>query len=288
MEIRASTQTDVNYNTRKFAGVDTIIRLHDIKLLSEFDRAIFSLFHQSYPDVRPVVVTQDFSQDRLNLVKNILDRYPWLARGISPAIINVPNPSGTDIRSTLLNAGLAATSGRYITILDADDFLYGKAVQWLVSSLENGRYAIAFGDIAIRYVAMVDQIPYAFSKAINMYQGNGVSDLIKENFCPIHSFVIDRNHIESDDLYFCSEISRLEDYEFLLRICSKYPANFESRKKIVGVYNWKSDNSNSTITGLETEEDINKKRLPWDHARAYVERTRQLAIVNLSANKASL
>lgn len=280
--VPTTAQTTADHRT---LGIDTIIRFHDVCALSELDRALFSLYHQTHRFVRPIVVTQGFDPKDVQTVRCAVERYDWLGRGVPAEIVNVPNPAGGDIRSALLNAGLAAATGRYVSILDADDYLYANALDWLVGGLGQGDHAIAFGDIAIKHVAMIGSVPFAFAAATGMFKGEGLDDLLRENFCPIHSFVVDRSVVDPVDLSFCEEICRLEDYDFLLRICSKYPPNFATRSKVVGVYVWKSDGSNSTITGSENSGEIERKRLPWEIARRHVEATRKRAIDTLSARR---
>lgn len=264
-------------------GVDTIIRMHDINLLHDLDRALFSLFYQTYPWISPIVVVQGFSDEDEDRARRALMRYDWLRRGVQAQVVNVANPEKSDLRSKLLNEGIASAHGRYITVLDCDDYLYGSAIDWLVRSLEAGKYTIGFGDIALKHVAMLGSVSYVYSKSSGLYRGDSVDDLLRENFCPIHSFIIDRKLVEPSDLYFSEAISRLEDYDFLMRICSKYPANFHSRSKVVGVYNWKSDGTNSTVTGFESAEEIQRKNEPWENARRHIERTRELARQNLGS-----
>lgn len=281
--IRKETKTSVDH--RAF-GVDTILRFHELSALPELDRALFSLYNQSYSRVRPIVVTQGFSPKDVQTVRCAVERYDWLRRGVPAEVVNVPNPSGADIRSALLNVGLRMATGRYVSILDADDYLFGHAFDWLIAGLEWGHHAIAFGNIVIKHVTMKGSVPFVFGSANGMFKGEGLNDLIEENFCPIHSFVVDRRIVDPVDLYFCEDICRLEDYDFLLRICSKYPANFATRSKVVGAYVWKSDGSNSTVTGSESSGEIERKRLPWEIARRHIEATRKLAIDTLLVRRA--
>jgi hypothetical protein len=262
-------------------GVDTIIRFHDLNAIGELDRAVFSLFHQSYTSVCPIVVTQGFDESALLSVRSIVERYNWTSKEVRPLVINVENSDNRDIRSKLLNVGLRASTGRYFSILDADDYLYGHALHWLVSNLRNGKFAISFGDIVLKNLAVTSGISYCYGRQSNLYKGNGLRDLLSENFCPIHSFVVDKRSIEQDDLCFNEEISRLEDYDFLLRICSRYEANFASRSKAVGVYNWKWDGSNSTVVGSESGPELKRKQIPWDAARKQIEITKRMVLERL-------
>ena len=262
-------------------GVDTIIRFHDANAIGELDKAIFSIFHQSYTSVCPIVVTQGLDESVVTSVRSIVERHNWSSREIRPTIVNVENNDNCDIRSKLLNVGLRVSTGRYFSILDADDYLYGHALRWLVSNLQNGKFAISFGDIVKKNVALTSGISYTYGRQANVFKGDSMRDLLSENFCPIHSFVVDKHLVEEDDLHFNEDMCRLEDYDFLLRICSRYDVNFASRSKAVGVYNWKWDGSNSTIIGSESGPELKRKQLPWEIARKQIEITKRIALERL-------
>lgn len=53
------------------------------------------------------------------------------------------------------------------------------------------------------------------------YKGDGLLALLRQNFCPIHSFVLDRSKVDPEDLYFDQTMWRDEDYDFLIRICAR-------------------------------------------------------------------
>ena len=258
-------------------GVDVIIRFHDLNAVSELDRALFSLFHQTHPSVRPVILAQGFDREALDQLERLACRYDWSLRGMAPAIVSVDNPEGRDIRSRLLNVGLKTGTGRYFAVLDADDYWYGKAAEWLVAGLEGDKYAMAFGDIIVKNVSLSDGVQFIYGRSDGIYKGSGLQDLMEENFCPIHSFVLDRCKVDIDDLYFNESLSRLEDYDFLIRICTRYPVNFGPRSRPVGVYNWKSDGSNSTVLGSETRAELAVKQRPWEEARAVIELSKREA-----------
>jgi hypothetical protein len=63
-------------------------------------------------------------------------------------------------------------------------------------------------------------------------------------------------------------LTRMEDYDFLLRICSKYESCFAGRVKEIGVYNWDLKGGGS----IEVHQDATlprsqeNKRL-WNEAR---------------------
>lgn len=252
--------------------VDVIIRFHDCALLSDLDRALFSLFQQSYRHVRPIVVNQGLNHSDFDRVNDAVAEYDWAYRGVSPIVHNVDNPENRDIRSRLLNVGMSLGTGRYLAFLDCDDYMYRHAYEWLIESLGSTGAGIAFGGIAAKYVQQLPSYQYAISKDLGQYchPTRTWDDLVVDNFCPIHSFVIDKTVVSSDYLEFNEDIARLEDYAFLLEICSRYPAVFSSMEKHIGAYIWKSNGTNSSIIGNEDESLLVEKSVAWDFAKGHI------------------
>lgn len=259
-------------NTRQEDIVDVIIRLHDCKQLPDLDRALFSLFNQSYEPVRPIVVTQGLTGQDFQRVYEAVNSYDWQHRRVTAIVHNAENPEKQDIRSKLLNIGMSLGDGRYLAFLDNDDYMYGHAYEWLVDALKVNNAGIAFGGIAVKYVRDFGYFQYVVAKDLGCYSHPRRSwlDLLDENFCPIHSFLIDRNVVGKRYLSFDERISRLEDYAFILEICSRYPAVFSSMEKMVGAYIWKTDGTNSTVMGSEDRDLIVEKSGPWEFARKHI------------------
>lgn len=252
------------------SGVDTIMRCHDPRRLAEMDRALFSLLHQSYGPVHVIVVTQGFSKSSSDQVQALVQGYQWEAYGhASPTIVNVDAEEGLDIRSRLLNVGIQKLAYRYFAFLDSDDYLYGSAYEYLIKEIVQSGVAIAFGNIVRKDVRAFDDFVYTRNRFSDQFRGSGLKDLAIDNFCPIHSFVIDRAVIEPADIRFAEELDRLEDYEFLLRICAKYSSLFSSRSRYVGVYNWHLDGRASNQFAQD-EEKAQANRVAWNKARRHV------------------
>ena len=157
--------------------------------------------------------------------------------------------------------------------------MYGHAYAWLTEMLDGGQqggeFAIAFGGIILKKACVREGVVYNIGRDGGAFKGKDFNDLLKENFCPIHSFLIDRSRMDSTDIAFNESLTRLEDYDFLLRTCAKYPANFTGIDKKVGVYNWKYAGGNSTITGGETVAEMAAKTKPWDEARQHIKRLKR-------------
>lgn len=252
-------------------GVDVIVRFHDCSRLAELDRALFSLACQSSSPVRPIIVTQHFTVDQTRAVRVVLDRYPWCEQGSEPAIVNVEGPPGADLRSKLINAGFAQARHRFVAILDYDDCMLERAYEDLTSEALRSGAAIAFGRIMVKYVRVIDDSVYTVRTLPDMYRGLGLEDLLADNFCPIHSFLIDRARVDHADLRFDETMTRLEDYEFLLRFCTKYACSFGSVSKLVGIYNWRTEGGNSIQVFERDEEKIRANAVQWERARHRIE-----------------
>lgn len=228
-------------------GIDVVMRFHDMRRLHELDRAILSLACQSFSDVRVVLVAQNLGPSEHAKILSVMQKYAEEAfPNFSHKLVDAKVPPG-DQRTVLLNIGLEHVAKRFVAFLDADDYVYEDCYEYLISEAIKNKAAIAFGNIVVKDVIATDQFVYNVDSRRNMFVGEDFDDLLVTNFCPIHSFVIDRQMVEKDDLKFDERLVRLEDYDFLLRICSKYPALFRTRSKFVGVYNWHLDGKNSVM-----------------------------------------
>jgi hypothetical protein len=246
-------------------GVDVIIRFHDIKRLHELDRALFSIACQSFSPVRAIVVTQNFDESTLNGLKALIAKYDWHVFGQpEPSVVNAQVPLG-DQRTLLLNQGIKSTSHRFLAFLDADDYMYEDAYEYLVGEALKVGAAVTFGGIIMKEVCGFDTFIYNHAVHRDKFVGEGLDDLLRDNFCPLHSFIIDRELVSAEHLVFDERLQRLEDYEFLLRVSSNHKTHFKSRTKPVGVYNWHLDGKNSIRIyedGLSDEERRNN-RASW-------------------------
>jgi hypothetical protein len=70
-------------------------------------------------------------------------------------------------------------------------------------------------------------------------------DVFRENFVPIHSYVIDRSRLSGFRLYFDESLPPLENYDFLLRLCASFNPDFTQLGTPVCEYRVRLDGSNS-------------------------------------------
>lgn len=248
-------------------AIATVVRFHDIRRLVELDRALFSLLEQTWRPVRVIIVLQNLP-DHLRAITELARRFDWSFQGHhAPTVVNLCSEK-EDARSELLNVGIAHAQERYFAILDCDDYLYSHAYEYLISGIRDRDAVIAFGDIAIKHKRVIDSFVYATSMDRTTRDGNSYSDLLFDNFAPIHSFVVDRSKISARDFRFDESLIRLEDYDFLLRICSKYPANFSTLGRCVGVYNHDISGDNSVMVHATPPSPANQ--IAWYQARRHI------------------
>lgn len=226
--------------------LDCIVRFHDVRRLNELDRCLFSLVGQSYRPLHVILALQRFSESDIVATQHALA--PLLAFPEAPSLsmVNFEQPEPKDARTVLLNEGLKASRGRYVAFLDYDDLLYPEAYSLLVARLQAVDAAIAFATVRVLWADIYPQFVRMTSVEPNPFGRNrALLDLFRENFCPIHSFIVDKEKIETADLRFDPELFWEEDYEFLLRICSKYPSDFGLVNVKIGDYYYKTDGSNT-------------------------------------------
>lgn len=255
--------------------VDCIVRLHDVKRLNELERCVFSLVGQTYRPLNIIVALQRFSPSDIAQVEASLARLLKMHDAPSLELVNFTSEEPKDARTELLNLGLSKASGQYVGFLDYDDVLYPEAYSLLVDQLKASNAAIVFSSVRVVHADVSPQFIVATRADSAVFPGEGLVDLFVANFCPIHSYLIDRS-ITSSELYFDTLLTWEEDYDLLLRITAAYPADFKLVGTIVGDYYIKSDLSNSTgVTGAEGK--LSGERLrEYEQVAALIEARRRI------------
>ncbi|MGJ7582378.1 glycosyltransferase [Variovorax sp. RHLX14] len=257
--------------------VDCIIRFHDGSRIMELERCIFSLIGQTHSNVHIILATQRFSVDEQDRLRAAFE--PMLSTFGAPAltIVNWQFEFPRDARTELLNLGLGAVTGRYVAFLDYDDTLYPQAYETLMSRLENTSAAIAFASVRTVKVDVYTDFVNVVGPVKAPFAGSGLFDLIRGNFCPIHSYMIDRARLPKEILAFDTALNWEEDYDFLLRICAYAPADFELLGSFIGDYYFKTDGSNS----IWTDDMLSASKISiYREVAARIEMRRQLTRIS--------
>lgn len=258
--------------------VASLVRYHDPTASRYLERCLLSLKSQRETTVLPIVLLQRFSDQHEAEVVRLVERCWGSQRGFIVENVHASSLSTEhqDLRSRLLNVGIKIArehdNVRYLGILDYDDMLAEDAYLLLGERLRRTLAAIAFGKVLVHDVVPFPEYDFVF-RTRDVFQGCGKTDLLRDNFCPIHSYLFDLGKIQPEDLHFDERLSRLEDYATLIRIVSKYRSDFECIDQVVGYYYWRTDASNTILTGMELAEEEAEKSKAW---RSALELLRQL------------
>ena len=260
--------------------IDVVVRFHNIRRLAELERCISSLVMQTYRPLRIILTLQRFSHNDVLAVTEALA--PLLEMDNPPilSVLNWNEPEPADGRSVLLNLGVEAADGRYIAFLDYDDVLYPEAYELLIARLRRTGAAIAFARVRTMELDVNPRFLYPRKTVRPTYTGNSLADLFRRNFCPLHSYVIDRSQLPPGLLQFEPSITIEEDYEALLRICATVSSDFGLAQigVTVGDYNFKRDGSNTVPAGgaaaIEGETAV-----VYRYAKAAIEERRRTTLI---------
>lgn len=212
-------------HVREYSGnkiLSVLMRCHDRSRLQFLEESVFSLAIQEWTDLELVVLLQNGTSEWIADVRSIIDHQPWRAAPIV-VVESIEFPERFDGRSSLLNHGIARATGRFLAFLDDDDVVYQHGYATLIPKLMNEKgAAIAVGGCRLARTVCDSGNWYVRTKETPFAWGRGRLDLFRDNFIPIHSYVIDRTVVSESDLWFDDEMPPLEDYDFLLRLASKY------------------------------------------------------------------
>lgn len=256
--------------------LDCIVRFHDAKRLYELRRCVFSLVGQKHRPLHIIIVVQRFTDAQIADTRAALAPLLSLPNPPTTAIRNWESASPNDARTELLNMGLASATGQYVSFLDYDDVLYPEAYAILVGRLKATGNAIAFATVRVVTAQVFPEFIHVTGQKCAHFLGEDLRDLFLANFCPIHSYLIDRSIVSPDILSFDTAITWEEDYDLLLKICAAYPSDFAAVKKTIGDYYYKNDGSNSVPTnGVLSKE----RAFEYERVQDFIEVRRRTTLI---------
>ena len=178
--------------------------------------ALESIVANDYRPIEIIIVTQSEQQSFIDYLQNICKQFSVEQIQVKLVI----NYTSKDERAKNLNLGLNNAKGRYIGFLDDDDVFYEHHISSLVKKLNNSEsVAWAYSQVAMSICTLdndkvnIVSLNYPFQK-----DKFTVEEILKDNFIPIHSYLIDRNKCNLDYIYFDESFPVMEDYEFLFRL----------------------------------------------------------------------
>jgi hypothetical protein len=260
--------------THAEAGIDVVVRFHDMQRRDELLRAVFSLVAQTHRPLCILLALQRFGAAGQAKLRRFLA--PVLeGSGVSLEMLDHALPTPSDARSDLVNLGFAAANGRYLALLDHDDVMHPHAYEVLIGQLRRGGAAIAFARTPMLKVDTVGAFPEVRAR-FQPFVGTGLDRLFSANFCPIHSFALDRDRVPRGLLRFEPALAIEEDYDFLLRLCAAVPADFSRLDTDVGLYVQRMDGTNTLPVGTPLSPEVAARA---DLAQQFIELRRQMTVL---------
>ena len=181
--------------------LDVVVRFHHVGRINELERCLLSLIGQSYRPLAVHISVQRFDDKAMADVGALLDVLGALEPDAHFHVLNYTDATPADARSALVNAGFRHATGRYFALLDYDDITTPNGYARLIGDLQSSGAAISFGKIFGNKMLVDGPLLMSHGRA-DYYSGEGLLALLRQNFCPIHSFVLDRSKIDPPDLYF--------------------------------------------------------------------------------------
>lgn len=264
--------------------VSTVIRIHDPNKLDFIDQAIFSLSVQSYPFIQLVIVAQNFNENDLQRIQNLLQLYPFEPPeddSLQHKVLSIPIAPGEDGRAELFNEGVKNADGRYLAILDYDDVVYQRAYDLLVHRAQKTQAAVIVGGARIAFMSSSPNQSRLYCRRKQPFTTENLTkwDLFSFNFLPCHSFILDRNRLDNRMIHFTPGQARNEDYECLLKLAANCEFDFTHLLDPVAEYRIRDDGTNTILSG-GTEIENNRKL--WDCAEDYIQRCKESLQISLT------
>ena len=260
--------------------IDVIVRFHDIERLDELQRCVFSLVGQRHRPLHVILALQRMGEGNVQRIRDVVGRLTHEDDGVHVTVVRWDRELPRDARSALMNLALDHVRGRFLAFLDYDDTLYPGAYETLVARLRQVSAGIVFASVRLLEVDVDGCVPYA-NRSLPPFGGAGVVDLFRSNFCPLHSYVLDRSRVDAECLRFDVSLEMEEDYEFLLRVCARTTSDFGLLGTLIGDYAFKTDGSNTLGREGNLEGGLDGDQLRrFEEVEARIERVRATTVLS--------
>lgn len=204
--------------------VSIIIRTTQEKRIPLLKNAIASIIANDYRPLEIIVVAQSEQNIFIEKINLICEEF----RENQVDIYVVVNPTSQDERTKNLNLGIKKSTGRYLGFLDDDDIIYPNHLSLLTNALHNYHNSWSYSDTALLICGLInsEKIEVISRELPFKKEDFSLQSLFKDNFIPIHSYLLDRKKIDQKLLEFDESFCVMEDYAFLLKIASQYPPQY--------------------------------------------------------------
>jgi Glycosyl transferase family 2 len=260
-----------------------VVRSSSPARLNFLDQALFSLAIQDYAEIEVLVMLQNPDDVFGKAVNELIESQPWPAHSVVKAI-PVRVDQGVDGRAQLINTAIPLLTGRYLALLDDDDVVYPSGYAFLIERLvSNPNAALASGGCVMAHVRDIDGNLHITKKKQGAFSwGETKFDLLRENFIPIHSYVLDLERTSKDRVFFRDEAVPLEDYDFLLRFADGHSFDLNHNSKLVCEYRIHQGNSI-----WQSGDEISSTSPALKRARRFIEDVKETARFSITQNELS-
>ncbi|PIE58167.1 MAG: hypothetical protein CSA33_04450 [Desulfobulbus propionicus] len=235
--------------------ITTIIRFHRSSRMDELKRALRSLQAMQNCQVLPMIAAQDLSAAQKTALREVLEQGSWYP-GTRPRVKYYASAGGAgDLRSKMLNECLQEVSTRYAAFLDYDDLLLPHAYDWLSQRLRKTGKAVAFGRVyQTDFLSKTGQ----FLQRHKAYQfGHCYDDFLNDNHAPLHSYMIDLERVNLEDVTYHDDQKYMEDYYLLLQIVTRDNADWEGLSQNVYIGDYMRGVDRKHTLALSSEQEVN-------------------------------
>lgn len=242
----------------EFPAISTIVRFHKSANINELRSAISCLNAMQNCNVQVIVAAQDLSEQQNVALRVLLESFSW-PDSFKPVIRYFTSPDGSgDLRSKMLNDSLKAVATRYAAFLDYDDLLFAGAYSWLASRMKHLGKAIGFGRVYSTEYNSSSHVLIARKKSFEY--GFSYSDFVACNHAPLHSFLLDLERINLNEVVHYDSQKYMEDYLLTLQIFSKYNGDWDGLRLNYYIGDYLHSVDREHTLALNDNEERNKLR----------------------------
>jgi glycosyltransferase involved in cell wall biosynthesis len=233
-------------------------------------QAIESVKNNNYRPIEIIIVAQTMDTNFIKRIQNLVDTYKDKNFQLKLFV----NPTNEDQRAKNLNIGINQAKGKYLGFLDDDDIFYPDHLETLISALKANanKYTWAYTDVLVPLCELNDFNGVKIISSDCPYKKEQffLDAFFQNNFIPIHSYILDREKINSELLQFDETLKVTEDYAFLLKIAALYPPLYIS--KITCEYRFWTNGSNTNYhVNILVGSDYQSKLNVWNEAAVKIE-----------------
>ncbi len=255
--------------------LSVIVRFHEGANIQLLRRALYSLLDER-PISREVIVMVQFTSAAL--LEEVRTLCASLFEHATCRVAGVRVSPGQDRRGQLLTEGVLMARGSFLAFLDYDDVMFLGGVASTIAICEEEAADLAIAQCVVALVEGIFPLDFTVTKARFVRNvPRSPQQLLQVNFAPICGFVVSREFLSRKGINFTPHLSRVEDYDLLLRVLAA--GNITLRPLQEGVvnaqYNLNVDVGSTTLLKevYPGETLRQQEEARWEAAREHIRAT---------------